>query len=256
MDLSIIIVSWNVKNLLQKCLESIYRETKNISFEIFVIDNASTDGSAEMVRNNFPQVKLIVNKKNEGFAKGNNQGIKESHGDFILILNPDTEILDGAIEKTLDFIKSKKDAGIVGCQILNADKTIQPSVRRFPSFWPIFLIFLKLPKLFSNLSTVSRYLATDFNYQSMAEVEQVMGAFILIKRELFEKVGLFDEKFFIWFEEVDLCKRAQKNGYKVYFAPLGKIIHYGGQSFAQQKVIKKQWLFFRSAWYYFIKNGF
>lgn len=256
MTLSIIIVNWNVKELLRKCLESVYGGAKNASFglEVIVVDNASTDGSAEMVKRKFPQTALIANKTNQGFAKANNQGISLSKGDFILLLNPDTVILDNALGKSVEFMKKNKDCGVMGCKILNPDKTLQPSVRRFPKFLPIFLIFLKLPKILPNLKAINNYLATDFDYAKTQTANQVMGAFMMIRKEVFERAGLLDEKFFIWFEEVDFCKRVWENGYKVYYTPQAEIIHYGGQSFDQQKVIKKQLIFFKSAWRYFLKH--
>lgn len=256
MTLSIIIVSWNVKDMLRNCLRSIYSETKNISFEVIVVDNCSKDGSMEMIRRDFPRVKVIANKKNAGFAVANNQGIKLSKGDFILLLNPDTIILDKTIKKSVEFMNKNKDCGVMGPKILNPDKTIQPSVRKFPEFWPIFLIFLKLPKIFPNLKSVNNYLAVDFNYKKTKTAAQVMGAFMLIRKEILEQVGLLDENFFIWFEEVDFCKRVWDAGYKVCYNSATEIIHYGGQSFKQQKVAKRQFMFFKSAWRYFKKHGF
>ena len=252
--LSIIIVSWNVKDLLKKCLESIYQNQGGLELEIFVVDNASTDGTPEMVKNNFPSVILIDNKSNRGFAAANNQAIKLAKGEYILILNPDTEIVSDAFQKSIEFMEQNQKTGILGCQILNPDKTIQPSVRRLPTFWPIFLIFLKLPKMFPNLPAVKRYLAAGFDYSKIQSVDQVMGAFMLIKKEVFEKIGLFDERFFLWFEEVDLCRRAASAGFEVLYHPEAKIIHYGGQSFSQQGNLKKQWMFFRSAVRYFLKT--
>jgi len=254
MDLSIIIVSWNVKNLLRKCLESIYRETKNLKFEVFVVDNYSQDKTVEMIKTDFPRVNLIANQENAGFAQANNQAIHQAKGDFILLLNPDTEILENALEKMVDFMKSHSDAGVAGCQFLNSDKSLQPSVRRFPTFSSMSLIMLKLHRLFPKSNPIKYYLANDFNYSKTQEVDQVMGAFFMIKYEVIKKVGLLDKNFYIWFEEVDYCQRAKKNGWKIYYTPEAKIIHRFAQSFQQVTGLRKQLIFNHSLIYYFKKH--
>ncbi|HQA64130.1 MAG TPA: glycosyltransferase family 2 protein [bacterium] len=255
--ITIIIVSWNVRELLTECLKSIFNQPLVASgaVEVFVVDNASGDGSTEMVKNDFSEVNLIANQENLGFAKANNQALKRAKGEYILILNPDTKLPSNSLAQALEFMTNRQTIGIMGCQLLNSDGSVQPSIRRLPTWWPIFLLLIKAPKIFKNIKAVNHYLATDFDYSTEQEVEQVMGAFMLIKKEVFDKVGLFDEKFFIWFEEVDLCRRVRQAGYKIWYTPNLKIIHYGGASFTQQKLIKKQWLFFKSAWYYFRKKG-
>ncbi len=255
-SLSIIIVSWQVKNLLKKCLESIYQNQVDIALEIFVVDNASNDGTAEMVKTNFPQVKLIANQKNLGFAAANNQALKSATGQYLLLLNPDTEILNGALKKMLDFLEASPKIGIAGCKHLNADRTLQPSVRRLPTFFPIFLMLIKITKVFKNLKTIKKYLATDFDYQLTQPTEQVAGSFFLIRKKILEQVGLLDENFFLWFEEVDYCKRAKDAGWQIWYNADASIIHHGGQSFSQQLTAKKQKMFFTSAWRYFKKHGF
>lgn len=255
-NLSIIIVSWNVKDLLQKCLSSIEARQADLVLEIIVVDNASQDGTVAMVKDSFPQVRLIANNKNFGFAAANNQAIKQARGEFILLLNPDTEIIDESLSKALDYIKHNLACGICGVKLLNPDRSLQLSVRRFPSWWPIFLMLLKLPKIFKNLKAVNHYLATDFDYTKTQAVDQVMGAFMLIRGEVLDRIGLLDERFFIWFEEVDLCWRVKQAGYQVCYFSEAQIIHYGGQSFSRAAVVTKQKLFFTSAWRYFIKHGF
>jgi len=256
MDLSIIIVSWNVKELLKKCLASIEKNQGQLDSEIFVIDNASGDGSAKMVKTDFPQIKLIANQTNRGFAAANNQGIKQSQGKYILLLNPDTEILPNALSAMINFMDQNAEIGISGCKLLNPDKTLQFSVRRFPRLKAIILIFLKLAKIWPHNKTLNHYLARDFDYTAAQPVDQVMGAFFLIRQKVIEAIGLLDEKFFIWFEEVDFCRRAKLAGWEVWYYPQAKIIHHGGQSFKQQLTLKKQWQFFQSAFYYFRKYGF
>src|SRR3990167_668192 len=162
-DLSIIIVSWNVKNLLKKCLESIFRNQGDLTLEVIIVDNASRDGTMEMVKTNFPQIKMISNEKNFGFAAANNQGIKQTKGDYLLLLNPDTEIVGSALKTAIDFMKKNQLIGACGIKHLNPDGSLQPSVRRFPTFLAIFLILTKLVKIFPRLPAINRYLAKDFN---------------------------------------------------------------------------------------------
>lgn len=254
MDLSIIIVNWKVKDLLEKCLRSIFEQTKNIGFEIFVVDNASGDGSVEMVREKFPQVDLTASTENLGFAKGNNLAAKKANGKYVLLLNPDTEILDNALEKMVKFMNNHPECGIAGCKLLNPDLSLQPSVRSFPTFASQVFILLKLHHLFPHSKAMYHYLMQDFDYEKTQEVDQVMGAFFMIRREVIEKIGLLDENFWIWFEEVDYCKRAKNAGWKILYTPEAKIIHHYGQSFKQVLNVKKQKDFNKSLSYYFKKH--
>lgn len=242
MDLSIIIVSFKVKDLLEECLSSIFAQNFNFNFEIIVFDNASQDGSAEMVKQKFPQVKLIASGKNLGFAAGNNLGLKISTGKHLLLLNPDTKFTDNSLNKLLAKSENNPEIGILGCNLLNANGSPQPSVRRFPRLTDHLLMMLKLHHLF----LLKKYLAVDFDYQKEAEVDQVMGAFMLIKRLVIDKIGLLDEKYYIWFEEVDYCLKAKKAGFKVVYSPESSIIHYGEQSFRQMLIFKQQWIYSKS----------
>ncbi len=251
--LSIVIVSWNVQDLLNKCLKSIEQSRGDIDLEVFVVDNASQDNTVKMINNEFPWVKLIVNKKNLGFAKANNIAIKQASGQYILLLNPDTEIFPDTLEKSLLFMDHNPDCGAMGCKMIYPDGRHQASVRRFPTWWPIFLMLIKIPKIFPQLKSIKYYLAEDFDYNKQQTVDQIMGAFMLIPKIVFEQIGIFDERFFNWFEEVDLCRRIWQAGYKIYYFPEIKIIHHGGKSFAQEKLIKNQKIFFSSALKYFLK---
>jgi len=255
MDLSIIIVNWKVKDLLEKCLSSIFEQTKNISFEVFVVDNNSGDGSAEMVREKFPQVDLTAGAENLGFAKGNNLAIKKSRGRYILLLNPDTEILDNALEKMVRFMDTHPECGVGGCKLLNLDLSLQPSVRAFPDLVSQVFILLKIHHLFPHSKAMHKYLVQDFDYEKTQEVDQVMGAFMMIRREVIEKIGMLDENFWIWFEEVDFCKRAKEAGFKILYTPEAKIIHLYGQSFKQALSVSKQKVLNRSLAYYLKKHG-
>lgn len=251
--ISIIIVSWNVKDLLRKCLHSI--EAFANDAEVIVVDNASNDGSVEMIQKEFPNVKLVANTHNVGFAKANNQGVEIATGEYVLFLNPDTELHPESLSKSLEAIKNNPKIGILGCQLHNPDGTIQPSVRRFPTVETILALALKLGKVFPDLQVLKKYLAADFDYSKSQVVDQVMGAFMLLRPNVIAK-PIFDERYFIWFEEVDLCRRVKAAGYDVYYFADAAITHHGGQSFAQQPVVAKQWLFFKSAAQYLWKWKF
>jgi hypothetical protein len=251
MKLSIIIVSWQVKDLLENCLRSIYAKLVDLNFEVIVVDNNSTDGTVEMVRSNFPQTKILASRNNLGFARANNLGLKNSSGDFVLFLNPDTEFFDSSLTRAINFIAHDKKIGILGARLLNADLTLQPSVRRFPALFDHLIMMFKLHHLF----LLKRYLALDFNYDKTQNVEQVMGALFLVSRQCLNKIGFWDEKYYLWFEEVDFCQRAIGAGFKVVYFAQTEIIHYGGRSFNQEKFnLKKQWIFSLSRLNYIKKH--
>lgn len=257
MDLSIIIVNWNTKKLLEQCLESILNYGKNVNYEMIIIDNNSDDRSAEAIKefsnSTNKQVKIILNNQNLGFAKAVNQGVKISQGEYILLLNPDTEIKENVLEKMIKFMDDHPDCGIVGGKILNPDGSLQLSVRRFPNFWSQFLILLKVHQFFRP-RLIKNYFALDFDYTQTQEVDQIMGAFFMIRKKAIDQIGLFDENFFLWFEEVDFCKRAKKAGWKVIYYPEAEIVHRGAASFSQILSIKNQWQFNKSLLYYFKKH--
>jgi O-antigen biosynthesis protein len=251
MDLSIVIVSWNVENFLQKCLFSIYQNQADLKLEVIVVDNNSSDETCEIIKQNFSQVSLICNQSNRGFAKACNQGLHQAKGKFLLLLNPDTEILDGCLVKMVEFMDKNPEVGLAGCKLLNPDGTNQPSVRNFPNFLVHFGMMFKL----HHLITFTKYFANDFDYHQPNEAEQLMGAFIMIRQKAWQKIGDFDEKYYLWFEEVDYCYRARKLGIKVVYTPIAKIIHYGGRSFGQAGSLKKQFYFSLSRLHYIKKNS-
>ena len=260
MQFSVVIVSWNVRDLLHRALVSVLREAKDVALEVFVVDNASKDGSVEMVHGDFPSVRLIANKKNRGFAAACNQAIQESRGDLVLLLNPDTELAPGALVPRgvlvalARFAAEHHSAGVIGGRITNPDGSLQPSVRRFPTLLSQALILLKLHRLFSRLVPLQKYLAHDFDYERVQEVDQVMGAFFCVPQRVFDTVGLFDERFFVWFEEVDFCKRVRDAGFSVFYTPSARAIHVGGRSFAQLSPLRRQWLFGKSLARYMRKH--
>lgn len=249
--LSIIIVSWNVADYLDQCLASIYKYCY-FDFEVIVIDNNSADNSVELLQTKYPNVNLIRNEINQGFAKANNQGVDISTGDVLLFLNPDTELIDNSLEQSLDYLRNKIKTGLLGINVLNSDSTNQISVRKLPSLYSQVITLLKLNNIFPSLN--KKYLLPDFDYTKTQDVESIIGAFMLIRKDIYEKVGRLDEKYFIWFEEVDLCYRVlQQNLAITYFAKT-KIIHHGKQSFKQILTMSRQALFNRSMLIFFKKN--
>jgi GT2 family glycosyltransferase len=229
-NVSIIIVNWNTQDILRDCLASIYAETKDISFEVIVIDNASTDSSVKMVRYEFPEAILIKNQENRGFATANNQGMAIAKGHYVLFLNSDTLILDRAIAKTASFADVHPEAAVVGCRVLNPDKTLQPTCFMFPSILNMILSSTYLYKLFPRSQFFGRERMTWWDRSDEREVDVVTGCFMLVRNEAIEQVGMMDEQFFVYGEETDLCYRFKQVGWKVMFTPCAEIIHLGGQS--------------------------
>jgi GT2 family glycosyltransferase len=254
-DLSIVIVSWNVRDLLRQSLRSVFRETVRSSIEVFVVDNNSHDGSAAMVSVEFPQVRLIANTSNAGFAKANNQAIRQASGRYVLLLNPDTEILDNSLDRSVAWMDENKTAVVMGCRLLNPDRSLQASVRRFPTRGAMALTLLKLHRVFPKSSAIQKYMAADFDYNQVSEVDQVMGAFFMIRSAALNQIGLLDEGYYIWFEEVDYCARAKQKGWSVMYNPDATIIHHYGQSFRQVLGIRKQIILNNSLLRYFSKHG-
>jgi GT2 family glycosyltransferase len=235
MDVSIIIVNWNTRRILHDCLTSIYKETEAYSFETIVIDNNSTDCSAQMVKTEFPQVLLISNSKNVGFATANNQGIRITRGRYILLLNSDVVILDDAISKVISFADSNCKAGVVACRVCNPDGTLQSTCFMFPSLLNVILSVTYLHKLFPKNAFLGRERIGWFDWSNVCEVDVVAGCFMLVRREAIEQVGLMDDRYFMYGEETDWCYRFKQAGWKVIFAPVAKIIHIGGSSSKQMK---------------------
>ena len=231
MDLSIIIVNYNVKEFLQNLLHSAEKASSRISKEIIVIDNASDDGSVDIIKQKFPTVKLIENKNNIGFGSANNQGLKIAQGKYILFINPDCIVSENTFDKMISFFNEHPDCGLAGCKILNSDGSLQLACRRsFPGPWTSFTKVTGLSNLFPGSRIFARYNLTYLDENRTHEVDAVSGSFMMIKRDAYEKVGGFDDQFFMYGEDLDLCYRVQKAGFKVYYVPDTQIIHYKGES--------------------------
>ncbi|SMC21002.1 hypothetical protein SAMN02745134_01171 [Clostridium acidisoli DSM 12555] len=248
-NLSIIILNWNAKDLLKDCLNSIYKNTKDLSYEIIIVDNNSSDRSCAMVKENFlhrENCSLIENKDNKGFAWGNNQAIRVAKGRAILLLNPDTLVNEEAINKTYECLVNDEKLGVAGCKVLNTDGTLQLACRRMaPRPKDAFFKIFGISKLFKNNKNLTRYNLTHVSEDEFLDVDSVSGCFLMIKREVIDKIGLLDETFFMYGEEMDWCMRAKKAGYIVRYCPVGTIIHYKGES-SKKLGVKATYEFYRA----------
>lgn len=254
-DLSIIIVNFNVKEFLQNLLGSIQKSCGNITTEVIVIDNASDDGSVEILREKFPWVKLIANKKNLGFGRANNLGLEISQGKYILLINPDTIVQEDTFQKLIAFFERTPDAGLLGCKVLNSDGTLQLACRRgFPGPWTSFTKVTGLSRLFPKSRLFARYNLTYLDENETYEVDAISGAFMMMKREVYETIGGFDSQFFMYGEDLDLCYRVQKAGYKVYYVHETQIIHYKGESTKRSSMDETK--VFYDAMHLFVKKHF
>lgn len=231
-DLSIIILNFNAKKFLKNCLRSIFAsKIEKCSFEVIVVDNASKDGSAEMLKKDFPEVRLLQNQNNLGFSAGNNRAIPKALGKHILFLNPDTIVFPDTIQKTLKFIQGKPKAGAVTCRVEMPNGKIDEGCHRgFPTPWNAFTHFFGLEKLFPTSPLFSGYRLGSKSLQTIHEIDSGTGAFLLVRKEAGTQVGWWDEDYFWYGEDIDLCFRLKKAGWKILFYPKAKIIHYKGVS--------------------------
>lgn len=227
MDLSILIVNWNTREMLRDCLTSLYDTITDLEFETIVVDNNSTDGSQDMVRQSFPQVQLIENTENVGFARANNQAIEASQGRYVLLFNTDAFAQPGAIRAMVTYADGYPDIGVAGAHLLNADGSFQASHTRFPTLWREFLILSGLGRLL-----FGEWYPSHGPDKSLAvtDADYVEGACMLVRREALDQVGGLDEGFYMYAEEVDWCLRMRRAGWRVVYLPQTRIIHLGGGS--------------------------
>ncbi len=233
MRLSVIIVSWNVRQPLVACLQSLARHPPNDPPEVIVVDNASTDGTVAVVQRDFPRVSVLRNENNRGFAAANNQGIALARGEYLLLLNPDTIVHPCALETLCTFLDAHPDVGACGPRLLNEDGTTQPSARRFPSFRASLYRHTILRHFFVFRRHYRRWVMSGFSYDRQMDIDQLMGAALLLRRSAVDQVGPMDERFFMYYEEVDLCQRLRQAGWRVVFVPEATITHLGGESSRQ-----------------------
>ena len=241
MDISIIYVNWKSENYIKESIDSVYEHTDGLQFEIIVVDNASPSGNVDMLKEHFPQITLIKSEKNLGFAGANNLGFQNSSGEIILFLNPDTKLVNPAINAMVRQLRNLPDAGIMGCKLLNADLSVQTScIQTFPT---ILNQILDANVLRDRWPHNSLWGIGPLYSESMepAEVEVVSGACLMMKRAAFEKVSMFNEEYFMYAEDVDLCYKSVQAGYKNYYTGEGRVLHYGGKSSESESATRMKW---------------
>jgi GT2 family glycosyltransferase len=253
-DLSIIIVNWNTRQLLGQCLSSLSQSSNGMQLEVIVVDNNSKDDSVEYVAQHFPDVQIIRNNHNRGFAAASNQGLAIAKGRNILFLNSDTIIHKGALKAMVELLDNNPEAGLCSCQLLNKDGSTQSNVYHFPSFRAMLQRYTALKYLGLFKSARDFYKMRDFSYDKIASVDFVMGAALMVKRKILEHIGNIDEKVHLYFEDTDLCYRIRQAGFKIYFTPNGQITHLGRASSSLLGSHKTHAMFFKSMLYYFRKH--
>jgi GT2 family glycosyltransferase len=231
-DLSIIIVSYNTRDFLAECLESIQKNASDeLSYEVIVVDNSSTDDSVAFLKQHFPDVQLIASPENLGFSKANNLGVAKSKGRYVLFLNPDTVIYKGTLEHMVKFMDVTKDAGAATCYLEMSNGKLDDATHRgFPTPWNSFSHFSGLSKIFPNTKVFGGYNLGWQDLKKTHDIDALAGAFMLVRREAGDEVGWWDERYFFYGEDLDFCYQLKKKGWKIYFVPDVKILHYKGVS--------------------------
>lgn len=235
-DISIVIISWKMKELLQSCLISIYKFTSGVNLEVIVIDNNSGDGTSEMIQSEFPDIILLKNKENRGVAPARNQGIEIANGKYVLILDADVELIENSISKLFEFIESHPDCGVVGSKLVSTNRELQFSCKRFPNL--LSFIFRRLEHFDSikNSKTLRYHTMQDWDHKEIREVDYLIGACQFIRSDVIKKIGMYDDKIFYGPEDIDFCLRVWKAGWMVMYYPLTKIVHH------EQRITKKNFL--------------
>lgn len=258
-DLSIVIVNWNVKDLLRRCLCSVARclttpePESGLRAEVIVVDNASTDGSVAMVKEEYPQVQIVANSVNRGFTAGTNQGLALSRGRYVLLLNPDTEVLGTALADMVVYMDRHPEVGVLGPQLLYSDGRVQSSRRRFPTLATAFLESTILQQWFPRNRVLSRYYVLDQPDNLEQEVDWVTGACFMVRREVLKQVGPLDEGYVMYSEEMDWCRRIKSQGWRVVYLPTARVMHHEGKS-SEQVVPARHIMFQTSKVRYFRKH--
>jgi N-acetylglucosaminyl-diphospho-decaprenol L-rhamnosyltransferase len=254
LDLSIVIVNWNTRDLLRGCLTSLAESDGNYSFETIVVDNCSGDGSADMVREEFPLVRLIESEINGGYAYANNQGLRRLQARYYLLLNPDTVLPPGALRKMLEFMDAHPEVGIAGPKLVMANGELDKACRRsFPTPENSFYKLFGLSRLFPRSKRFGQYNLTYLDPDETAEVDSVVGAFMMVRGDVLEEVGCLDERYFMYAEDLDWALRAKRAGWKAYYYPEVTVLHYKRQS-SQQNKKKADYEFWRAMYVFYQKH--
>ncbi|MEI8185363.1 MAG: glycosyltransferase family 2 protein [Chlorobiaceae bacterium] len=232
---TVVIVSYNTKDILRHCLEALFTYSAGLEIEVFVVDNNSADGSAQMVQTEFTAVRLISNSRNAGFAAANNQAFRLATGRYIVLLNPDAYLRPLSLSKGIEFMDKNPLCGICGGKIISPEGKLEPSARRFPSALSKLLTLSGISGKFSHSPILNRHEFGGFAHDKPMEVDWVPGTFTIVRKEMLDSIGFFDERFYLYYEETDLCLRAKKAGWKVYFIPFAEVMHIGGASSKTRK---------------------
>ncbi len=237
MDLSVVIVSWNVKQLLRECLASVYRsfDGQGATYEVIVVDNASTDGSADMMAEDYPRATVIANVENKGFAAANNQGLAKASGRYVVLLNPDTELRGNALNSLFDFMDHTPSAGMAGPRLVFGDGSFQHSAFAFPSVAQAFFDFFPVHHRLTESRLNGRYPRSLYASGAPFAIDHPLGACMMVRHAVLEKVGGLDEQFFMYCEEVDWAMRIKQAGWGVYCVPAAEVVHHAGQSTRQSR---------------------
>jgi N-acetylglucosaminyl-diphospho-decaprenol L-rhamnosyltransferase len=234
MDLSVVTVSYNTRELLRECLASVFSTLgPRLRHEVIVVDNASSDGSVAMIRDSFPQVRVLANPENVGFAAGSNQGLEESSGRYVILLNPDTVASPGALERMVALMEEQGDVGIVGPKLIYPDGEFQHSAFAFPTLSMIFLDFFPLHHRLLNSRLNGRYPRALYEKGQPFPIDHPLGAALMVRRSVLDEVGSLDESFFMYCEEIDWCMRIKRAGWRILCCPRAEIVHYVAQSTSQ-----------------------
>jgi len=228
MDLSIVVVNWNTKDLLEDCLNSVQSGLRDIEAEVIVIDNASTDGSVEMVYRKFPQTRLIANFDNRGFAAANNQGFEKARGRHVLLLNSDTIVHRDVLARSVEYLDENPNVGMMGCRVINGDGSTQMTCSQFPTFTNLLIQTVGANRLGGRC--FKRYQMLDWDRDDERDVEVISGCYLMVRAEVIGEIGNLDEAFFCYGEETDWCRRCSEAGWRLKFAPIGEITHFGSGS--------------------------
>ncbi len=254
-DISICTVTLNACDYLRACLASLAENPPRCSYENIVVDNGSSDGTIEMLAQEFPQVRLIKNRDNEGFTRPINQAMQAAEGQYLVLLNPDTLILPGLFDHLLDFLDADPTAGIVGPKVLNRDGSLQKPCRRGESRpWAVISYFLGLSRLFPGSKFFGEYLMNYIDEDQSHQVAGVAGSCMLIRRAVCDQIGFLDERFFAYQEDADYCHRARQAGWKVFYVPAARLVHYGGQGGSRVQPYRSIVAWHRSYFQYYRKH--
>ncbi len=248
-DLSIVVLSWNTEALLRTCLARVDAIDPSVSTEVIVVDNASSDGSAAMVEREFPRARLVRNAKNLGYAEGNNVGVRVACGRYVFLLNSDTEIEPDAPARLVRFLDANPDCGAVGAMLLNLDGTVQRACMRFPTLAIAVLFDTWLGKRTTFRRVIDRYFYRDFDHETSRDVDQPPAAALAVPRRVYDEVGLLDPDLFLFFNDVDLCRRIREAGYRIHYLAEARVVHHGGASTSQYGDFALEWHRNRARYY-------